>query len=280
LTPAAGEIAATPWGFTTSEGLRALLIRLHRAGPGAWQRNREATELLRYTHDRYFHLARKYRLEPWHVAGLAFEAMLKPTTRTARDPWAVVTTAVVRACGNEVRANALLISTVQASHAARYTGVHDPLRFCERDNFTDWHPALAIDAHDTTDDDGGNGGGWQTVTVTRATGLFVTHGWDATLARDAIQHVTDRLATHGTRSAAFEALRRDRTIPAILGLPTRSWTALLRIILGHRDKKHDGTPVSDGLLLRLLRSEPQEALAADAALVRAIRDANPNKAAS
>jgi len=51
--PTTGEDAAAPdgsshHGFKTPESLRALLIRLHEAGPGAWRSNREtvAVDLL------------------------------------------------------------------------------------------------------------------------------------------------------------------------------------------------------------------------------------------
>lgn len=38
----------TPEDFTRSEGLRALLNRLHEGGPGAWQCDPEAADLMAY----------------------------------------------------------------------------------------------------------------------------------------------------------------------------------------------------------------------------------------
>lgn len=72
-------------------------------------------------------------------------------------------------------------------------------------------------------------------------------------------------------------LRRDRTIPMLLGLPPRSWSALLRIVLGHPDPKHAGTPVGDGVLLRLLNGETLDALRGDEALMKMNRAANPDQ---
>ena len=98
---AAGPAGSASQGFASPEGLRALLIRLHGAGPGAWRGDREAAELMRYTAVRYGPLARRYGLDAWEVASAAFEVMLAPSTRNAGNPWAVVTRAVQITCGVE-----------------------------------------------------------------------------------------------------------------------------------------------------------------------------------
>lgn len=64
--PDPSDDAAAPTGsasrkFESPERLRALLIRLHQTGPGAWRSDREAAELMRYTAARYRPLARKAR---------------------------------------------------------------------------------------------------------------------------------------------------------------------------------------------------------------------------
>lgn len=111
-TPPAADDAAEPGsrGFETPEGLRALLLRLHESGPGAWQGDREAADLMRYTAERYRRLARKHNLDPWHIASAAFEVMLAPSTRNAGNPWAVVTRAVQITCIAEARASCVLSS--------------------------------------------------------------------------------------------------------------------------------------------------------------------------
>lgn len=112
--------------------------------------------------------------------------------------------------------------------------------------------------------------------LSEVVGLFVLEGWDAALVADCVEHVAYRLADLSSRSRAVEVLRRDRTVPVVLGLPPRSWTALLRIVLGHPAAKHTGTPTGDGILLRLLNGEPPNSLRDDNALTDAIRAARPN----
>ena len=51
--------------------------------------------------------------------------------------------------------------------------------------------------------------------------------------------------------------------------------ALLRIVLGHPDRKHAGTPTGDGILLRLLSGEPLDSLRCDTGLLAAIWTAKP-----
>ena len=264
-------------GFKTPEGLRALLIRLHESGPGAWRGDREAAELMRYTAVKYRPLARKHGLDAWEVASAAFEVMLTASVRNARDPWAVVTRAVQITCIAEVRAAGLLVSTNKARHTASIARFHDALRFAEREHLTDYHPALAVDP--TTDDNANPGGndGRIARALSDTVRLFVSAGWDAALVSGCVEHVAYRLADLSSRANAVEVLRRDRTAPVLLGIPPRSWTGLLRIVLGHPAPKHTGTPTGDGVLLRLLSGEPLESLRDDAALIDAIRAANPNK---
>jgi hypothetical protein len=63
----------------------------------------------------------------------------------------------------------------------------------------------------------------------------------------------------------------------LIRLPPRSWTALLRIMLGRADPKHAGTPTGDGVLVRLLGGEPLAALREDPGLAAAIRAADPDR---
>lgn len=106
--------------------------------------------------------------------------------------------------------------------------------------------------------------------------LFISAGWDAVLVADCVEHVAYRLADLSSRRSAVEVLRRDRTVPMLLGLPPRSWAALLRIMLGHPAPKHTGTPTGDGVLLRLLNGEPPDSLRQDDALMDSILAAKPN----
>ena len=103
--------------FTTTEGLRLLLVRLHYSGPASWQHDQEAAELMAYTMDKYGALARKHGLEPADAAVAAFDAMRTRAVRTAGDPWAVTTRAVQLTLIYEARAHGLLCSTHQARRA-------------------------------------------------------------------------------------------------------------------------------------------------------------------
>lgn len=277
---AAAQDGSPRHGFETPEGLRTLLIRLHEAGPGAWRSDREAAELMRYTAERYRRLARKYALDEWEIASAAFEVMLAPSTRNAGNPWAVVTRAMKITCGVEVRAAGMLVSPSKVRHTARIVGFHDAIRFAERENLTDYHPAFAVNpTTDNEEDFDGSERARVAAVLSEIVGLFASAGWDAVLVTDCIEHVAYRLGDLTSRPNAVEVLRRDRAIPELLGVPSTSWAALLRIVLGHPAPKHAGTATGDGVLLRLLSGEPLDSLRCDTGLLAAIWAANPDKQA-
>ena len=203
--------------------------------------------------------------------------MLAPSTRNAGNPWAVVTRAVQIACGVEVRAAGLLVSPGKVRHTARTAGFHDAIRFAEREHLADYHPAFAVTpvTYEEGDSDGGDRARVATA-LSVTVGLFVSSDWDAVLVTDCVEHVASRLGDLSSRPRAVEVLRRDHTVPVLLGVPRRSWTALVRIVLGHPAPKHSGTPTGDGVLLRLLGGEPPECLRDDTDLMDAIRAAKPN----
>ncbi len=279
-SPAGSEDAPAQPGSTshnldTPEGLRALLIRLHESGPGAWQHDREAAELMRYTAVKYRPLARKHGLDAWEIASAAFEVMLAPSTRKARNPWAVVTRAVQITCGVEIRAAGLLVSSGKVRHTSRIAGFHDAIRFAEREHLADYHPAFAVNPATDDEDDGDRTRVAAALSATVE--LFASTGWDAVLVADCLEHVAYRLADLTSRSNAVEVLRRDHAISVLFDVPPKSWAALLRIVLGHPDRKHAGTPTGHGVLLRLLNDEPLDSLRCDTGLLAAIWAAKPNK---
>lgn len=281
ITPAASIDAAAPTDsfcheFESPHGLRALLVRLHESGPGAWRGDREASELMRYTATKYRPLARKHGLDAWEVASAAFEVMLAPSTRNADNPWAVVTRAVQITCHAETRSAGLLISASKVRHTSRIVGFHDAVRFAERERLADYHPAFAH-APDANDADESEHEARVAGLLSATVALFASAGWDAALVADCVEHVAYRLADLSSRQRGVEVLRRDRTIPMLIGVPPRAWSALLRIVLGHPDRKHAGTPVGDGVLLRILNGETVDALRDDEALMDAIRAAHPDK---
>ena len=147
MIPHTTTTAAGPGGgedYTTGEGLRALLARLHEGGPGAWRTDATTAKLMQYAADKYAALARKHGLDPWEAAAAAFDVMRTRSAREADDPWGVVTHAVRITCIAEERAQGLLCSTHQARRP-HYSVFHDAERLSDRENpLDDYHPAFHI----------------------------------------------------------------------------------------------------------------------------------------
>ncbi|MFT3798905.1 hypothetical protein [Microbacterium sp.] len=180
-------------------------------------------------------------------------------------------------CKAEIRAAGLLVATNRARHTSRIAGFHDAVRFAEREGIAEYHPALAINSTMQEDDEPSADDKRVAAALSETVGLFVSAGWDAVLVIDCVEHVAYRLGDLGSRATAVESLRRDRAVPVLLGVPSRSWGVLLRVMLGHPEPKHQGTPIGDGVRLRLLSGEPLESLSEDAALGKMIRAAAPSR---
>lgn len=257
--------------FADPEGLRAVLVRLHDAGPGAWREDREAAALMAFAADRYAALARKYGLEPADAAVAAFEAMQNASTRTADDPWAVVTVAVRITLIAEHRAQGLLTSTDRARRA-NYSVFHDAERFCDRQiALADYHPALHAPSDHACHDDAGEGL-W---VVEHTTRLLMLLGWPAAATWTCVEYLCARLADIGDRHAAYETLRRDKALRAQLDLPHQTWIGLLRVTLGHPTGIGR---LRHGVLARLLVGDTLADLLADDDLVAAATEARPVQA--
>ncbi|MFV0451344.1 MAG: hypothetical protein ACK5LS_03715 [Propioniciclava sp.] len=282
--------------FASGEGLRALLTRLHEAGEGAWASDPIARELMAYAAQKYTPLARKHGLDPWEGASAAFDAMQYASTRRADDPWAMVTHGVRITCIFEERAQGLLCSVHQARRP-HVSAFHDPERFGDRDNpLTDYHPAFHIQDPapgdtdpESTADGGGSGGGTGGGSGSDhacmsagsasedALGLLCLLGWAPETARASVEHVCGALMRAGTRQIAYEALRRDRHARVLLDLPGRSWTVLLRALLGNPHPAYAATNVGKGVLLRLLIGETLPVLLRDDDLVLSLSLAAPRR---
>ena len=226
---AAGRADSTHHGFETPEGLRALLIRLHDTGPGAWRSDREAAELMRYTAERYRPLARRHGLDPWEVTSAAFEVMLTAAVRNADNPWAVVTRAVQITCIAEVRAAGLLVSTSKVRHTGRVAGFHDAVRLADRERLTEYRPAFAADPGD--DDFAANDENESRVSTALAetVRLFASAGWDAVLvAVCALGPMRSRCCAATARPRNCWACLRVHGRPccgSCWGIPTRTTLA-------------------------------------------------------
>ncbi|WP_415854304.1 hypothetical protein [Sinomonas sp. G460-2] len=257
--------------FEDSEGLRALLTRLHQAGWGAWRDDPEAGALMQHAAEKYAALARKHGLDPWEAATAAFDAMRNPSVRRADDPWAVVTHAVRITCLAEERGQGLLCSVTRARRP-EYSGFHEAERFSDRENpLTDYHPALHTTPTEETDEPtpshtvGASTGVGSAVEDTIT--LFALLGWPPATARAGIEYICIRLSEAASRASAFEALRRDFHARALLDIPGKSWLAMLRAVLGNPDPDLVHTTAGRGILLRLLIGEPLGDLLADNALL-------------
>ena len=268
--------------YRSSEGLRALLNRLHAAGRGAWEQDPVAAELMAFAAEKYAALAHKHHLDPWEAASAAFDVMRTKAARAADDPWAVVTHAVRITCIAEERGQGLLCSTHQARRP-RYSVFHDPERLSDRENpLDDYHPAFQIlDMHDGEDDapaevdHEGSGVTSAGAAVEDTITLLALLGWPVGTARAAAEHVCAALTRVGNRHTAYETLRRDKHARALLDLPSRSWAVLLRALLGSPSPELAASGAGRGILLRLLIGETLPVLLRDDDLVLTVSLAAP-----
>jgi len=276
----AGASSASP-AFASPEGLRALLLRLEGAGPGAWREDREASELMAFAMQRYGALARKHLLEPADAAAAAFEAMRTRAVREADDPWAVVTRAVQITLIAEERANGLLCSTTRARRP-EVSAHHDALRFSDRETpVWEYHPAFQLAAEQDALDLDDTGPSIETEPTSAfeaaesAVTLLTALGWPSDATRTGMDYICSRLISLGSRASAHESLRRDAHARVLLDLDRTSWAALLRIVLGSPHPDHAHTTTGRGLLMRLLIGYRPLDLLADDDLVLAIASAAP-----
>jgi hypothetical protein len=265
----AGQDAAVPT-FRSSEGLRLLLGRLQMNGGAGWRSDPEASELMQFTADRYGALARKHGLDPWEAAAAAFDAMRAAATLRADDPWAVVTQAVRVTCIAEERAQGLLCAVHQARRA-EVSAHHDAERFSDREHeLPGYHPAFRsppADELDNFDDSDAELPLEVAAAVKDAISFFTLLGWPRDRAREGVEYICGRLADAPSRPSAFESLRRDYAARALLDLPQRAWTAMLRALLGCCDQLQEQTTTGRGILFRLLVGENLQALLVDDDLV-------------
>ncbi|MCF4121734.1 hypothetical protein L1785_12145 [Antribacter sp. KLBMP9083] len=256
------------WSFVTSEGLRALLHRLS-LDPAAWARDPEASALLEFCATRYAALARKHGQHPLDAATAAFGVLRAPATARARDPWALVTHAVRLTLAADERADALLCSAATARRLLSDAGLSRVVRLGDR---TD-HPAIGPHYTDATTEEAAGPGGLTPlqvrICVANAVELLCSLGWTRAVAELGVTHVCDRLATTCNPQRAYDALRRDVTLPRLLDIRPRTWTTLCRVLIG------PGTSHPGGVLRRLLTGEPVRALLDDDALVAALLAARP-----
>ncbi|MGF3055407.1 hypothetical protein [Microbacterium sp. YY-01] len=272
--------------FTTGEGLRHVLTRLHQRGPGAWQHDPIAGQLMAHAACKYAALARRHGLDPWEAASAAFEVMRMASTRRANDPWGVVTRAVQITCIAEERGQGLLCSTNKARRP-HISELHDPERISDRETpLSDYHPAFRVtDRHqDDLDDEPAEGvpgvvtpQATARAAIADAVQLFVLLGWPKTAAQVTIDRVCETTERAGTRANAYEILRHDKQAPILLDLPAESWKAVVRVLLGNTQAALQASTAGRGLLMRLLLGDTVHSLLHDDELVFQIALAAPGR---
>ncbi|WP_454857628.1 hypothetical protein [Promicromonospora soli] len=265
--------------YTTREGLRALLVRLHIDGSDAWKSDPEATDLLRHCGTKYRALARRYRQTEHDAMLAAFDVLRAAATIEADDPWAVVTHAVHLTLQANERADALLCSTGTARRIMA-EGDHDVVRFAEREDRT-WDSELTpVQAGIAAPGYGIPGLAWRIspfevrVCTSNAVELLASLWWPRAVAELGVEYVCSRLALSGSVTTAFEYLRRDVVPPRLLDISHRAWVTLCRALLGP-----DDVPGAErGVLRRLLLGESVHGLLADDRLVATLASARPQLA--
>lgn len=256
--------------FTTPEGLRTLLCRLHAGGPAAWRVDPAASALLRHTIRRYGNLALTWRRDPADAGYAAFEVMRSAKILTARDPWRVVTRAVQRNIMSEAMGDRLLISAARAKKGG--ISVDAPTRAGDRD----WLYEQGA-GEDPEPDTAGEHAGEEVLRVREAIAdiveLLIGLGWPDPETGLAVDYVLSRTGDAGSLSNAREVLRKETDMPARLGLPPSCWPGLLRVLLG--GKSRPGRPTRKGVLVRLLQYDTIDTLLGDDDLVVEIALAAP-----
>jgi hypothetical protein len=273
--------------FATTEGLRAVLERLHdreRVGYWGWRQDREAERLMQFTIRRYRSLARNHHCEPEDSAYAAFEAMRTRAVRCADEPWAVVTRAVQVSLIAEERAAGLLCSTAQARRR-EVMRHHDARRFGEDE--TGFLELLAESRGRSPVDAAAappplKPGETPPTKAFEALNLvismFVALGWPVNSATCTLDYIATRLMEAGNRHVAHSYLRRDQAGRAALDLDRESWATVLRIVLGNPDKAAAATRAGVGVLAMLVCDWKVIDLLADDGLVVEIRDSAPKVA--
>lgn len=248
--------------FRSSEGLRSLLIELN-AAPSGWRNTPIADDLLAYCREKYAPVARAWHRDPDDAAYEAFIAMRSPSTVKARDPWAVVTTAVALGVAAETHADRHLTSQDKARRPTKRP-TSEPVRTGGYEEFF-----LDVYPHATTPDLTDTGVG----EVVRTTTVFlVLTGWQAPPLETAVDHIASRVSDYSSRESALDIVSRDLSIAVRLGFAPTTWRALVRLLIGSRSKTTDGQL---GIFARVLLGDSVSDLLGDPPLVERSRSAHP-----
>lgn len=247
--------------FTTSEGLRTLLIELNE--PGAWASSPIAAKLMVYATQKYTPIAKAWHREPSDAAYEAFLAMRTPTTLAANDLWAVITRAVALGIAAEVHADRNMTSQDKARRPSKRPA-EEPMRAGHYEEFFyDVHPHAHSLVHRGDEDHSVD-------RVIRATSVFlVLTDWPARPVEQAVDYIAHRVTGLSSRSAAVEVVSKELHIALRLGYTPEAWAALVRLVVGtNTGKRRNG---QYGLFARVLLGDDVADLLRDETLVTASR---------
>jgi hypothetical protein len=247
--------------YTTPEGLRQILQDLNSRN--AWSSSPVATELMIYTAAKYTPIAKAWHRDPADAAYEAFIAMRQPTTLKAHDPWAVITRAVALGIAAAVHADRNMTSQDKARRPSRRPA-EEPVRAGHYEEFFyDVHPhAAPLDSPAETE-------GAERVIRTVSVFLVLT-GWPARPVEQAVDYIAHRITNLSSQQSAVEIVTREHNIALRLGYTPESWTQLVELVVGVRERKRRHGRL--GLLARALLGDTPDELMADEELVRTSRE--------
>ncbi|WP_345750898.1 hypothetical protein [Microbacterium rhizophilus] len=240
------------------------MIELAAGSEQAWRTTPVVTPLLAFIVEKYAPLARAWHREPGDVMYDAFKALRAPGTARARDPWAIVTRAVELGLAGEVHGERLMTSPDKARRPSMRPEFA-PIRSGEYEEF--FYGVLVVgDAESAREREERTGSGL----VQAASRFLVMTGWSPRLVEPAVTYVIDRLSSLSSPESALDVLRKDAAIQLRLGLSSRAWSGLLRVLLGNpraRDRARYG------VLARVALGADVQELQLDAALAATSRRA-------
>jgi len=268
--------------FRTAEGLREVLLRLHRE-PALWRTAPLALDLLAHCREKYAALARKHGQSPDDAMRVAFELLRAHGTRWAGDPWGALTRGVCVALVTARFEDALMCGRNQASHLISVKSPGWVARFGEHERLERYVDRFVAEVEATAGEPKWVAYDLAEGIIDDTTWVLTTCGWPVATAGHAVGLIASRLiATYGdgvepgfARARAHEYLRHDIDSPRLLGLKRRAWLPLLTEVLGSLSPQWEGTAVGQGMFRRLASGASRDDLLADGRLVTALCAAAP-----
>ena len=267
--------------FARTQRLRELLLELCTDPTRSWRTDPEAAALLDFCAGKYAALARAYGQCPHDAAVAAFFELRRPRLLEKDDPWGYVTRSVEAYLTAHQRADEQLVGERTARHR-QPPSIHGAHRLDERSwsVLADTLPAEREQAlADCQAPRQTRAGQIRPVEVDAAIGtlacMLAVHGWSPDSAAVAVEYITDRLTTAGSRRRAHTYLRKDRRALTLLDLTRDAWLALLTAVLGNPNPDLEFTAAGRGLLMLLVLGQSPWELVTDQHVARLLAATAP-----